>query len=268
MIHRFLLVLSVIALTCLVGCSDPNKDPYEGWKDDTIYQEGRRLLDKEDFSTSIKAFESLQAQFPFGKYTEKGDLELIYAYYRHDKPELAIMSAERFIRLYPNSTRLDYAYYMLGIVYYANGRTLFQRYLPYDLSYHDLSDLLEAYSVFKALVEKYPSTPYKNDALRRMLVLRNVAAAHELETAEFYLDKKAYVAVIHHAHNILLHYPNTPAQERALEILYTSYTALHSTKLSDNILNIMALNFPNNELLKQHPLPTTAIPAQQEVKNP
>jgi outer membrane protein assembly factor BamD len=268
-VMRFLILFLTALLSVLVGCSDSNQDPYAGWKADTIYQEGHRLLVKEDYSSAIKALESLQAQYPFESYTEQGDLELIYAYYRNDKPEFATTTAERYIRIYPNSRHLDYAYYMLGVVYYANGRTLFQRYMPYTLSKHDPSDLLQSYAVLRALIEKYPDTPYKTDALRRMVFLRNTIAAHELEVAEFSLEQKSYVAVVHHAQMVILHYPHTPQQEHAFELLYAAYDALHCPELADNVQKIMALNFPNNPLAHALPDPVkseAAAPAGPVLK--
>ena len=69
--------------------------------------------------------ETLEKRFPFGKYAEQAQIELVYAYYKSVNYEQAILAAERFISLHPRHPNVDYAYYIKGLAKFNNDKDLF-----------------------------------------------------------------------------------------------------------------------------------------------
>ena len=55
-------------------------------------------------------------------YYEQAQLEIAYAYYKYDEPDLAIAAADRFIKIYPRHENVDYAWYLKGLVNYSRGK--------------------------------------------------------------------------------------------------------------------------------------------------
>jgi len=88
--NSLLLILSLITLT---ACSDmATKDSTEENAAD-FYQRAKKAMDNYNYEKSIDLYEQLEARFPYGNEVRQGQLDIIYAYYRHHEPELAISSA-------------------------------------------------------------------------------------------------------------------------------------------------------------------------------
>jgi outer membrane protein assembly factor BamD len=240
---------TLLALICssllLTACSSGTKpDPYIGDSPDYIYAKGQAYLHKNDYNDAITAYQSLDSQYPFEQYSQKGDLALIYAYYKNDQAALALTSADRYIHLYPTDPNVAYAYYMTGVVDFENGRGFLQRRLPYDMAQHNPDNYSTAFHSFNQVVVDYPSSPYSQDARRRMMYLNNTLAQYQLNVANFYLQRKAYVAAANRAQVVLLNFPQTPAVQGALEVMVESYQALDLPDLAKNSQAILNKNFP------------------------
>ncbi|MDN3683816.1 outer membrane protein assembly factor BamD [Vibrio sinaloensis] len=82
--------------------------------------------------------------------------------------------------------------------------------------------------IFKRLLERYPTSPYAEDAQKRMLALKkNRLAEYDLATADFFI----YV-VKHGSQPSIVHksckktYPDTVAARESLQIQLEAYKAL------------------------------------------
>ncbi|HQT26924.1 MAG TPA: outer membrane protein assembly factor BamD, partial [Burkholderiales bacterium] len=96
----------ILALT-IAGCSllpDYKKDESETWSVSKLYQEAKAELDDENYVKATDYLEKLEARFPYGRYAQQAQLELIYVYFKNDDSASAIAEADRFIKYHPNST--------------------------------------------------------------------------------------------------------------------------------------------------------------------
>lgn len=242
-------ILCLLLATVFLGaCSSNDKDLYIGQNAHYIYAKGQYYLKEGDYSDAITAYQSLNAQYPFGVYSKKGDLSLVYAYYKHADPALALAACVRYIRLYPRDKHLDYIYYMSGIINFNNGRGFLQRHFPYHMADHNPSNYTLAFNDFKTVVTNYPESKYALDARRRMIFLKNTMAQFDLNVAEYYYHFDAYVAAIHRAKLVLLHYPRTPQVKGALKIMKDSYGKLGLSKLEQSSAKMISYNFPTKHV--------------------
>ncbi len=236
--------LPIAAALILTGCSTTHVDPYAGDSPEYIYAKGHTYLQKDDDMDALTAYQSLDSQYPFNPLTQKGDLETIYAEYDNDNPALAVTAASRYTKVYPNGPYLDYAYYMMGVVDFENGRGFLQKYFPYNMSQHNASNYVNAFNYFNTVVTQYPKSPYAPDARRRMIYLNNTLAQYQVNVAFLNYQLKAYVAAIDRAQDVILNYPNTPETKQALDIMIKSYQALGLKDLVASSQEILNLNFP------------------------
>ena len=253
---RLLIILLGLTLI-LSGCNSSKKDPYIGLSAPYIYATGHNNLSSNDYNDAIIAFESLNSQYPFSQYSQKGDLEIIYAYYLADQQALALASAQRYLKLYPNSNNAAYAYYMIGVIDFNNGRGFLQRYFPYQMDKHNANNYVNAFNNFNIVVTQYPKSHYAQDARRRMMYLLITMARYNLLIGQYYYQRGAYVAAAQRAREVLLKYPTSSETEKALELTIRSYQKLklyHLAYINDQVLK---LNFPKNTL--QLNLPKGAI---------
>lgn len=240
-----LLLVPIAAGLLLVGCSTNKVDPYLNDPPDYIYAKGHTFLQKSDYNDALAAFQSLDSQYPFNTVTQKGDLESIYAYYQNDNPAMSVTAASRYIKIYPSSPNLDYAYYMMGVVNFENGRGFLQKFFSYDMSEHNAPNYTNAFSNFSTVVTGYPNSPYASDARRRMIYLNNTLAQYQINVADLDFRYKAYVSSINRAQDVLLHYPTSPVTEQALQMMIQSYNALELTDLAASTEQVLKLNFPS-----------------------
>ena len=247
-----LILLGLCALLSLTACSTKEKkDPYLNWAAPKIYTTGHVYLKKGDYNDAIAAYESLNSQYPFSPSSQNGDLELIYAYYLSGDPALSLAASSRYIKLYPNDPNAAYAYYMAGVVEFNNGRGFLERYLPYQMNQHQSDNYNSAFSSFNQVTTLFPQSPYVQDARRRMIYLNNTLAEHDLAVAQYYFDRKAYVASSARAENIIVQYPASPAVIPAMQLLANSYEKLELNDLANQANMYYQANLNNTNPLKK-----------------
>ena len=246
---KSLLSLSMIALmaTILGACStatDP-ADTYKGESSHQIYQNGKASLEDRSYTEAIKRFEALDVQYPYGSDTESAQLYIIYAYYMKEEYALAVTAADRFIRLHPTNPHVDYAYYMRGVANYYQNMGFLERLLHVDLAKRDLTQIQRSYNDFNVLVSSFPNSQYTPAAHQYMVYLRNVLADHELHVAEYYYDRKAYLAAVNRASGLVEHYQGAPTTVDGLVLMAKGYHQLGLTKQEQDALTVLHYNYPN-----------------------
>jgi outer membrane protein assembly factor BamD len=239
----FLLIISIAAVSaCSKSGSDDNDltqtGPFKGMSASQLYKEGKDALAKKQYDSASKRFEALDTMYPFNDYAENAQLDLIYAYYMDQKYPAASATAERFIHLYPRAKRVDYAYYMKGLSNFQQPRGTLTKLFPIDESWRDPGTQNQAYSDFATLVQRFPHSKYKANALQRMIFLRNEFAKHELNIANYYFERRMYVAAAERANFVVETYPQAPSAQPALELKFYASKAMGLDEAANDALKV------------------------------
>lgn len=235
----FLLSLMVLSSCAKWGNKEEeDNNPFKGMTAEQLHSESKKALKKGEYATAAKRLEALESMYPFSDYAENSQRQLIYAYYRNEDYPAAAATAEHFIHLYPRSKHVDYAYYMKGLANFQQTRGVFAKYLPLDESWRDPGTQTQAYMDFSVFIQKFPDSPYKANALQRMIYLRNMFAQHELNVSGFYFKRKMYVAAIERANYLVRTYPQAPAVQQALIILYRANKVLGFEKAAQDAVSV------------------------------
>ena len=198
------------------------------------------------YDLAIKHYETLEARFPYGRYSQQGQLEIAYAYYKQNEQASAVAATDRFVKLHPNHPNVDYAYYLKGLVYFNEDLGLLGKVSRQDRTERDPKSARESFDAFKELVQRYPESRYAPDALARMKYLVNALASHEVHVARYYMKRGAYIAAANRAQYALKNYPQAPAQEEALLIMIQAYDVLGMPELRNDAERILRKNFPDS----------------------
>jgi len=209
-----------------------------------MYKDAKESLEKENYESAIKKFESLQSRYPYGRYAQQALLEVAYAYYRQNEPESAISAAERFIKQYPNNPHVDYAYYVKGLANFNGEKSLLDSLGNQDPTERDPKAAQDAFAAFKDLLIRFPNSKYAPDSRVRMQYLINALAKYEIHVASYYLRRGAHIAAVNRAKEVLTQFPNSPATHDALRILVQSYDALGMKELRDDAQRVLDMNLP------------------------
>jgi outer membrane protein assembly factor BamD len=155
--------MTLIAVALLTACgSDPVED-----LDATeleFYQKAQSSLRSSNYEDAVSRLQFLEARFPFGRYAEQAQLEIIYAYYKSNQPEAARAAADRFIRLHPQHPNVDYAYYLRGMASFEEDENFLSQFLPMDPSTRDPGAARDSFSDFAQLINRFPGSQYAPDA--------------------------------------------------------------------------------------------------------
>jgi len=236
------IVSGLILLVFLIGCQSQYDPLANTSSEQRLYDEGLAALKARNHKLAIEKFETLDVRFPFSKHAEQTKLNMIYAHYITEDYPAAVAAADRFIRVYPRSKTVDYAYYMRGASYYERDRTFFQHYLPIDLSRRDQTARRKAFNDFNELIRRFPKSEYTPDARQRMVHLRHLFAQKELHVAEYYLKRRAYIAAIKRASYVVQHYQESESVRPALKLMVKAYTELGMKENADEARRVLALN--------------------------
>ena len=229
----------------MFGDGDSDDSP-ENWPEDKLYFAAKESLDVGSCGGAIENYERLQTRYPFGPYAAQAQLELAYCYYKGEDSAAALSQIDRFISLNPQHPHTDYAYYLRGLINFNIGRGLTARLVARDPSQRDPGAALRSFGDFSDLIREFPKSRYVDDAALRMKHLRNILAQHEVNVANFYMRRGAFVAAANRARNVVENYQQTPAMPEALVLLAKSYKVLEMDDLSSDALRVLELNYPNH----------------------
>lgn len=250
---KLLILSTTLSLSMLTACSTTT-DPAEAYKGETasqIFQKGEAALRDKSYQEAIKRFEALDVQYPYERNTETAQLHIIYAYYMASDYASAEAAADRFIHGHPANPHVDYAYYMRGLSNYYQNLGVFERLFTVDLATRELSQIKKSYGDFSEVVKSYPNSYYAPAAHQYMIYLRNILANHELEVAQYYFSRKAYVAAADRANIVVRNYQGAPAVPTALVLMAKSYRALQLVKEEKDTLQVLEYNYPNSDYVKE-----------------
>ena len=243
---KYTLLLIVVAGLTACSSNDELPDIAADTGEQQIYEEARRYATNRNFDLAVRSLQLLESRYPFGKYAEQAQLELIYAHYGAYEHEAAVEAADRFIRLHPQHPNVDYAYYMKGLSAYTGNEDIFSRFIPTDKTKRDTNHAKEAFAEFSQLVARFPDSPYAADAKARMVSLRNLLARHEINVANYYFRRGAYLAAANRGRFVVEHFQRTPAVPDGLAVMAQGYLLLGMEDLAQDSIQVLAMNYPEH----------------------
>jgi outer membrane protein assembly factor BamD len=239
------LVLAVM-LSCLLaaGCHTNRRKQKEPTPQ-VLFDQAHKRLVSYDYNGSIKLYESLVARFPFSDQARQARIDLIYAYYKKGEAESATDAADTFIRENPTHPRVDYAWYVKGLVNFERGPNIIEKLFRADLSKLPPTTARKSFDAFKTVVEQYPKSAYAHDAHERMVYLRNRLADYDVHIAEYYMRRGAYVGAAQRANDCVEQFDGAPAVRQALLIMMQAYDKLGLKQREADVRKVYDFNFAN-----------------------
>ncbi len=243
------LAIAMTILT-LTGCGGNETRQVLG-NADLLYERAKKASDNGNYRDAITYYEQLEARFPFTNPARQAQLDLMYVYYMNREPESAIDQADQFIRENPAHPRVDYAYYIKGLVQFERNPNFLERWFNADLSQRPPIDARKSFQAFQTLIQRFPNSVYVDDARQRMIFLRNRLANYEVYVANYYLERGAYVGAINRAKYAIENYDGAPQIKRAVEIMAQSYRELGMTDLAADSERVLRENYANADSVGQ-----------------
>ena len=236
----FLSLYFLFSLIVSIGCSS-NKEVIEQ-PEQQYYELAQRRMNAKNYFAAIQSLEMIETRYPFGRFAEQAQAELIYANYMMGDDEAAHSAAEKFIRLHPRHPNIDYAYFMRGLASYTRDNSFFARVFKNSLARRDISGAKQSFNELSEFLTRFSQSQYAPYANQRLIFLRNIIAKHELAAAEYYVKREAYIASLRRAKYVIENIPNSSENLKALEIMKKSYLELGYLDLAEEVEETMRIN--------------------------
>ena len=250
-VSRTLLMAAVLlaGIVAVSGCSSfGRKADNKRATAATLYAAAHKSMVSGDYEYAVRQYEALTARFPFTDESRQGRLDVIYVYYRKGENESATDAADQFLRENPTHPRIDYAWYMKGLVEFEAQPLAIERWFGVDPAKRPPGQLLSSINSFSTVVRQFPSSAYAHDAQQRLVYLRNRLADYELTVARYYMKRGAWVAAAQRAQRSIEKYDGAPANRDALAIMVQCYNQLGLKELEASARQVYELNYAGQAL--------------------
>ena len=224
-----------------MSCASTEQDEAEP-AEVILYRMAQDRMNAQNFMGAVESLARIERFYPFGVYAEQARADLIYAHYMTGDYDQAYAASEKFIRLYPRNTNIDYAYLMKGMTGYYADDGLLGNLFSLSLAKRDISGAMQSYADLTEFLIRYPESEYIDSARERLIFLRNIVASSELDGAEYYMKRGAYLAALKRANYVLKNIPNSTEAERALDIMKRSFIELGYEEYAEKISSVEVTN--------------------------
>ena len=201
------------------------------------YNEGLKELERGDALFAAKKFNEAEILFPQSDYAPRAALMAAYSYYTQDYYGDAIAELDRFIRVYANHPRNDYAEYLLGLCFYE--QIVDEK--------KDLQSIIDAKITFQNLIKKYPKTDFAIDAEYKLDLINDILAAKEIYIGRYYIEKKKWIPAINRFRLIVDEYDTTIYVEEALYRLVEIHYIIGLEDEAKKYANLLGYNYKSSE---------------------
>ncbi len=238
----YFLGLFVLLFAGLTACQKKHYQLTAKQSDEEAIQTCLKLSEKKRFEEAVECLEIFKSRFPESTYALEAELNIADNYFRKKDWLLAAESYNLFIRLHPNSDKLDYAYYRSGLAY--------EKLLPKKID-RDLSNSSDAQDSFAAVFRRFPESPYASLAQTKYDEIRQLGAKKSMYIARFYYKYKEYRAAVPRFIEVLQDYPGLGFEEEALYYLALSYHRLKLPEQAKGAAEMMKEKFPESKKTKK-----------------
>ena len=244
-IYSYLIVLLILFLS---GCTGANPKKTEIVETDLekqmieSYKEGLKALDEGDALFAAKNFNNVEIIYPQSIWAPRSILMAAYSYYSQDYYGDAIFELKRFLKNYPYSEDLSYAYFLMATCYYE---------LIIDEK-KDISPLLESKKNFNIVINNYPETDFALDAKYKILLINNILASKELYVGKYYSQREKWIPAINRFKFILEEYNETEYVEESLHRLVEIHYKIGLENEAQKYASLLGYNYQSSAWYKEN----------------
>tara|TARA_Y100000591_G_scaffold241298_1_gene211937 strand:- start:4555 stop:5388 length:834 start_codon:yes stop_codon:yes gene_type:complete len=201
------------------------------------YKEGKEYLEAGDVLFAAKKFNEAETLFPQSNWAPRSALMAAYSYYSKDYYGDAIAELERFIRVYPNHSSLDYVYYLLGISHYE--QIVDEK--------KDLQSITKSKQYFEIVLNNFPNTEYAIDSEFKIGLINDILASKEMYIGRYYFSKQKWIPSINRFNVVIDEYQTTIYVEEALHRLVEIHYIIGLTEEAKKYAKLLGYNYGSSK---------------------
>ena len=208
----------------------------------TLFERTVEMYNSKQYKSAIDSFLFLRENYPQETaYQSRITLYLADSHYHQKEYPEAIANYREFIKLYPTSPDVPYAYFQIGMCNYKQRRS-------YD---RDATFVRKAIKSFKKVLDIAPPGVLVNESIRMIALCQHELALHDLFIANFYYRTHHYKSAIFRYEDILRTFPDFKIYDQAHLGIGKSYLKLKKRNEAYRHLSYVARNFPDTRYGKE-----------------
>jgi outer membrane protein assembly factor BamD len=222
------------------GCSSAKK----GLKNRTvesIYKKGRALLKEEEYTDAASEFKEIETLFPYSSKANEGQVLAAYCYFLASNYRSAIREIEVFLRYHPANELVPYAMYLRAMCLYMQVSSVGR----------DSKAALDSKQAFVELANKFPNSRYYGDSIKRIMILDDIIAAHEMMIGIYYQKNKNALAAINRYNFVINKLPHTNYAKEAYYRIIECCKAEGLLEEAQNIHEALKTLYPDSSWSKK-----------------
>lgn len=234
-IHTLILLA---ALPVLASCGANNGEVIEYIERpvEEIYNEAVDELDRGNFLVAAAQFDEVERQHPYSKWARRAMVMAAYTYYIQNQYEQSILTARRFVSLYPGNRQAPYAYYLIAMSYYEQISDVQRDQRITELAQQALVEL----------IRRFPDSDYARDAMLKLDLTLDHLAGKEMAVGRYYLRSGEYAAALRRFKNVVNRYERTTHIPEALHRMTEIYLTLGIEGEATQNAAILGHNYPDS----------------------
>ncbi len=206
-----------------------------------LYDAAYNEFNDGDYDNAAEKFLSVETQYPASEWAADALVMAAYSQYLDGDFPNAILTVDRFMRFHPGHTDVPYMLYLRGMCYYRQVSDV--RREP-GMSVYALNQ-------FQQLVDRFPRSPYAENAKNKINILKNYIAGKVMYAARDDMRKENWGAAITKLQSVLTDAPETVMPAEAMYRLTQAYTAIGVPSQADGYAEMLKLNFPDSNWAKK-----------------
>ncbi len=225
----------LLGILLLVGCAS-EKTNIAGKNAEIVYNEAIQLLKQNDYEDAAKKFKEIDTYFPYAEKASLAQIMSAYCNFQAGSYTDAISGVDVFLRYHPAHELVPYAMYLKAMSLYVIVSSVGR----------DSQQALDAKKAFVELFNRFPKSKYAVDAMKRIIILDDLIASHELMVGRFYQKNKNALAAIGRYDYVIVKFPNTNAAEEALYRLIECCKSIGLIEEADKAIKSFKARYPNS----------------------
>ena len=202
-----------------------------------VYKGALKSMEEGQFLIASEKFDKSESLLPQTIWAAKSALMSSYCLYTISFYDEAILNLKRFKKLYPADPNMDYASYLIAVIYYE--QILDEK--------KDVEKLIFTKKAIEDFLKKYPNTDYAMDLKFKLDLVINQMAAKEISIARFYIQNEKWIPAINRLKIIVEEYDKTIFVEEALFRLVEIYYRIGLIEEAKAAASLLGYNYNSSE---------------------
>jgi len=199
------IVKIVLTLILLASCS--SKKPDGKTAAEVLYKEAQDLIKDKRYILATEKLNEIKTQHPYSFYATPAELLQADVLFKQENFIEAAAAYLIFRDYHPKHEQIAYVIFQIAESYYKQAPDTIDR---------DLEPAYESLKYYKEIVEKYPSSVYKADALNRMKSAMEMLRSKDKYIADFYFKTEKFSAARYWYLDMLVAYDNQAIRNHAI----------------------------------------------------